>query len=142
MENSKPQVVCRPNCFSLELMMDSQVLSMRITTHFADQNSISGDISYETDGTQDPCSRTKTSKMILVPLIIYKIDRKYVRKGVAYLSDWWYNSSRGQMHNNCIVEEDILRIRQCIFQQNSTHEIWPRIFGIWKGLQGERLSIC
>ena len=55
MEKSKSQVVCKPNCVSLELTMDSQVLSMRITTHFDDQNGISDDVLHETNGSRHPC---------------------------------------------------------------------------------------
>ena len=52
--------------------MDSQVLSMRITTHFDDQNGVSDDVLYEKDGTAGPCFHKQTSLMILVPRIIYK----------------------------------------------------------------------
>ena len=48
------QVVCLPNFVSLEPTMDSRVMSMRITTHFDDQNGVSGGVLHETDGGHHP----------------------------------------------------------------------------------------
>ena len=60
--------------------MDSQVLSMRITTHFDDQNRVSDDVLSETDGSAHPCFHNKTSMVILVPRIIYKAKNTCVNE--------------------------------------------------------------
>ena len=60
--------------------MDSQVLSMRVTTHFDDQNRVSDDVLSETDGSGHTCFHNKTSMMILVPCIIYKAKNTCVNE--------------------------------------------------------------